>query len=192
METHETTKSVELHGTVKLSYEDFSRIPYDGLGHHLINGVHIITPAPGTKHQAISNYIASTLTNYILKINLGKIFTAPIDVKFSEEDGYQPDIVFIEQKKEGIIEEKIIAGPPTLIIEISDQSASADYGWKKDLAEKYDVKEYWVVDLKYQQTEVFELQDKKLVSKKVWKKEEGVKSNLKGLEEFKINISDYY
>lgn len=192
MEAHELAKSIELHGTVKLSYEDFSRIPYDGLGHHLIHGVHIITPAPGTRHQALSNFIASTLTNYILKNNLGKIFTAPIDVKFSEEDGYQPDIVYIEKEKEEIIEEKVLAGAPTLIIEISEQSANADYGWKKELAEKYGVKEYWVVDLKYQLTEVFELEEKRLVSKKVWKKNEEVKSNLKGFEEFKINMSDYY
>jgi Uma2 family endonuclease len=184
MQVHESSKSIELHGTVKLDYSNFSLIPYDGLGHHLLNGVHI-------KHQTISNYISFKLTDFSLKNQLGTIFTAPIDVKFSEKDGYQPDLLFIESTKLTIIQDKIISGAPTLIIEISEESAQSDNGWKKDLAEKYAVQEYWVVDLKYQVTEIFVLEESKLVSKGIFKKGELIKSHLKILEEFQINLNGY-
>ena len=45
--------TLSLKGTVKITYSDFQKIPYDGLGHHLVNGVHIVTPAPNTIHQNI-------------------------------------------------------------------------------------------------------------------------------------------
>ena len=192
MQAHESSKSIEIHGTVKLDYSDFSKIPYDGLGHHLLNGVHIITPAPSTKHQTISNFISFKLTDFTLKNQLGTVFTAPIDVKFSDKDGYQPDLLFIEASKSSIIQEKIISGSPTLIIEISEESAQSDYGWKKNLAEQYAVQEYWVVDLKYQVTEIFALEEGKLVSKKIFKKEETIKSSLNILSNFEINLRESF
>ena len=147
---------VELHGTVKLTYEEFQNIPYDGLGHHLLHGVHIVTPAPSIKHQMISAKIFTELNNFIQKKNAGVVLSAPVDVRFSVSDGYQPDIIFIDTSRLLILAENYIEGPPTVIIEItSKESATADYGWKKDLAEKYKVQEYWVIDTTYKLVEIF-------------------------------------
>lgn len=120
------------------------------MGHHLVNGLHIVTSPPTTKHQTISADIFNSLTNFVKQRKLGKVLNAPLDVKFSELDGYQPDLLFIYNEQRGIIKDDRIEGAPSLIIEItSPDSAKDDYGWKKDLAKKYGVREYWTVDTNY-------------------------------------------
>jgi Uma2 family endonuclease len=137
----------ELVGTRPISYDEFSKIPYDGLGHHLLNGVHIITPAPSTKHQKISNNISFLFNEFLFLGNSGEIYSSPIDLKLSDLDAFQPDLVYISENSLNIVKENFIDGVPDLIIEIlSPNSEQADFGWKKDLIQKYKIKEYWIVD----------------------------------------------
>ena len=86
--TSDNDSPVELRGTVKLSYEGFQKISYDGLGHHLISGVHIITPAPSIHHQKIVGRLYRLLSEFVDENQLGEVLISPIDVKFSEEDGF--------------------------------------------------------------------------------------------------------
>ena len=173
------SKSYELRGSVKLTYKEFQRIPYDGLGHHLIKGLHIVTPAPSTKHQEITGQIFNALLNFVHSKKIGKVFTAPIDVKFSEYDGYQPDIIYIDEERIQIIQENYIAGPPNLIIEITiPESAKADYGWKMNLARKSGVEEYWVVDTVYKLVEVFNFSLNKDETSKTFIKTDSLRSFL--------------
>ena len=39
---------------VKLTYDDFVQFPDDGKRHELIDGEHVVTPSPNTKHQTIA------------------------------------------------------------------------------------------------------------------------------------------
>ncbi len=184
-----TVSDVELRGTVKISYPEFQKIPYDGLGHHLVKGVHIITPAPSTRHQEISATIHVELMKYVQKNKLGKVLASPLDVKLSKHDGYQPDIIFLTSAQEKLISPNYIDGSPTIIIEISAKaSAKADYGWKKDLAEQYGVREYWVIDLTQELVEVFQLKDNKYESFAIYKKENRIKSSLIILKGFNLDV----
>lgn len=184
--------SVSLRGTVKLTYEQFQKIPYDGLGHHLVNGEHIVTPAPSTLHQEISTIIFKHLINYIDEKKIGKVFTAPTDVKFSSYDGYQPDLMFISNDQIEIVTENFIAGPPRLIIEItSKDSAKDDYGWKKNLAERYGVDEYWIVDTTYKLVEVFNFKIDKL-KPRTFTAKDSIISNLTNFNDFKIQVNSLF
>ena len=191
-----TTSTIgELRGSVRLAYHDFQTIPYDGLGHHLLDGVHIITPAPSTYHQGISARLFKHLVNFVDERGLGKVFSAPIDVKFSEYDGYQPDMLFIRNEDGASIKEENIVGPPTLIIEItSKESSRADYGWKKEMAEKYGVKEYWVVDTTYKIVEVFgfsfEMASKK--HSETYSAGKVIESSLKEFRDLKIPVKGLF
>ncbi len=182
--------NLSLQGTIKISYESFQKIPYDGLGHHLVNGVHIVTPAPSTNHQVISAEIFNQLTNFVKQKNVGKVLCAPLDVKFSELDGYQPDIIFISKNQLDIIKENRIEGSPILIIEItSPDSAKDDYGWKKDLAKKFGVKEYWVVDTNYKVVQLFNFENDPERSY-TFANRELIKSYLIEFEGFNLSIKD--
>lgn len=136
-----------LHEKKIYTYEDYAKLP-EGLPYQLIGGKLIMTPAPSTYHQEISKRLEFLLYEYAeLKQKLGKVFDAPIDVYFEEEETYQPDIIFISNDRIGIIKKEKIEGAPDIIIEIlSPSTAYYDLVHKKDIYAKHGVKEYWIVD----------------------------------------------
>lgn len=40
--------------SLKLTYDDYQCLPDDGKPHEIIDGEHVVTPAPSTRHQRIS------------------------------------------------------------------------------------------------------------------------------------------
>ncbi|MDR2166471.1 MAG: Uma2 family endonuclease [Clostridiales bacterium] len=81
-------------------------------------------------------------------------------VHFSEKDKPKPDICVVCRPE--IITVDGIFGAPDLVAEILSPSTSRyDKGYKKNLYERYGVKEYWVVDTKNLEIEVYILHDSK-------------------------------
>ena len=178
----------ELRGHVRMTYKEFSKIPYDGLGHHLVRGVHVITPAPSIIHQRISAKLFKILSNFVEENSLGEVMYSPIDVKFSDEDGYQPDLLYIEKQRLSIIEKNIINGPPDVIIEIiSPGSLKSDRGWKLEMARKYNVKEYWLVDY---ENKIIEIYTKDTMTK--YTKDMVVKSEINELSNLRIDTQKLF
>lgn len=112
----------------------------------LIDGVvYAMVPAPTTRHQAIQLNLAGLLLNYF-RGKPCKPFISPIDLKLSEFDLVQPDLLIVCDPKK--IEEKAIVGVPDLVIEIlSPSTETRDRREKKALYESYHVPEYWLVSV---------------------------------------------
>ncbi len=72
---------------------------------------------------------------------------APYDVFFDKKNAFQPDILFLSKERLNLIKGNGLHGAPDLIIEIlSPSTAKYDLEEKKDVYERYGVKEYWIVD----------------------------------------------
>jgi Uma2 family endonuclease len=56
----------------KLTYDDYARIPDDGLRHEIIDGEHCVSPAPSTPHQRISRRLTLRLGGIVEKLGLGE------------------------------------------------------------------------------------------------------------------------
>lgn len=149
------------------TYEDYARLPNDQWRYEIIRGELHMSPAPRTQHQETSLHLASALHQFAHTNQLGKVFTAPIDVILSDRatdetiaSPVQPDILFIAQERLEIVQEKYIVGAPDLIIEILSPS-----NWLDDRRDKYTVyeaagvREYWIVDPDNSTVEVFVLRD---------------------------------
>jgi Uma2 family endonuclease len=108
--------------TVKLTYEDYVSFPDDGKRHELIDGEHYVTPAPLTKHQRISINLAAALHHHCQQTEAGRLFAAPTDVKLTETDIVQPDLLFIAKDRDHLITRENIQGPPDFIVEILSDS----------------------------------------------------------------------
>ena len=94
---------------------------------------------------------------YIYSPCYGRIYFAPCDVVLSEEDIVQPDIFFISKEREHIITERNIQGAPDLVIEImSPFTAKLDKSLKLKLYERFEVKEYWLVNPDREEIETFQ------------------------------------
>ncbi|WP_295449496.1 Uma2 family endonuclease [uncultured Thiodictyon sp.] len=111
----------------------------------LIEGVaYAMAPAPSIKHQDV-------VSRLFIRIELplrGKPcrpFFVPTDVKLSESDVVQPDILVVCDP--GKITPSHIEGAPDLIVEVlSPGTAVKDLRDKKALYERVGVREYLVVD----------------------------------------------
>lgn len=131
----------------RLGYREYLCFPQDGQRHEIIDGEHLVNPAPDTYHQTLSRRIQFQLYAQIELQGLGEVFNAPTDLQLSETDIVQPDLIVVLKRKRTIITPRKIKGTPDLIVEIlSASSADNDRVLKKELYRKASVSEYWVVD----------------------------------------------
>ncbi len=136
------------------TYEDYLKTP-DDKKFELIEGELIMVPAPNTAHQKILVELGFALKQFIDNHNLGKVFIAPYDVVLSNNVVVQPDILFISNDREKLVDEQNLKGAPDLAIEIiSSTSTYRDVVKKKKLYAQFGVKEYWIV---YPEEEIIEV-----------------------------------
>ena len=167
----------------KITYADYLKID-DNNRYEIFNGELLMVPAPSTDHQEISRNIGSLIWSFVKQKGIGKVFNAPVDVVFDDDEVFQPDIVFIKSENQHIIRKSAIKGIPDLIVEIvSPSSAFYDMVEKKEVYRKYGVKEYWLVFPDEKVIEIFILGKEGYVEFCKSKKKGMVKSNvLEGLE----------
>lgn len=140
----------------RLTYEDYRLFPEDGLRHEIIDGEHDVTPAPFLKHQGVSINISSEMRGFVKKHRLGVVFTAPCDVILAPNSVVQPDIIFVSAARVGILTKANIQGAPDLVVEIiSDSTRRKDEVTKRELYERFGVKEYWLFDPEIETARVF-------------------------------------
>jgi Uma2 family endonuclease len=75
---------------VKLNYDDFLLFPDDGQRHELIGGEHYVTASPNIRHQEISGRLYLLIGTWLKAHPLGRIFYAPLAVRFSMFDIVEP------------------------------------------------------------------------------------------------------
>jgi len=133
--------------SVKFTYDDFLNFPDDGRRHEIIDGEHVVTPSPNTKHQTVSMTLSGALTAYLTHHPVGAVFAAPLDVVFSDLDVVEPDLMYISRERAGVLTEQHVRGAPDLVVEIlSPGTRRTDEITKRKLYERFGVAEYWVVD----------------------------------------------
>ena len=132
----------------------------DGYFYELINGEIVKRASPSTDHQNASSNLLRLLFRHVPEKVEGKIFHAPYDVYFDDENLPQPDIMFVSKANTAIIKKGCIEGAPDLIVEIlSPSTHRTDRGDKFKLYRRFGVAEYWIVDPRSQVIEVYALQN---------------------------------
>jgi Uma2 family endonuclease len=134
--------------------------------HEILGGIRVRLVTSNVYHTEIAINIVIIFKNY-LRGKTCKVYAAPTDVRFSDDDATIPDLLVLcdRSKNNG----KIIVGAPDLIVEVlSPSTAINDYGYKKDLYEKHGVKEYWIVHPKERFILVFILEKGKYKSSSVY------------------------
>jgi Uma2 family endonuclease len=131
----------------KLTYRDYLRFPDDRCRHEIVDGEHLVSPAPELYHQRLSKHLLMQLYAKIEETGLGEIYQALTTLHLSRTDIVQPDLMVILSDHKEIITRMKVKGIPDLVIEIlSPSSSKTDRGCKKERYERAGVPEYWVVD----------------------------------------------
>ncbi|CAD5278849.1 MULTISPECIES: Uma2 family endonuclease [unclassified Imperialibacter] len=177
--------ALPIYKTKKVTYADYLTWP-DGERWEIIDGMpYNMSPAPSRRHQKISGTIHFHLQNF-LRNKKCEVYASPFDVRLSEdysqeelvENVVQPDLsVFCDKNK---LDEKGAIGAPDLVVEILSPSTSKkDMSEKLLLYQKFEVKEYWVVDPEGEDVRVFVLDENgRFYLFSILKKEEALKSKL--------------
>ena len=147
----------------QISINEFRQMEFDendDAYYELINGYLMKKSAPRPQHQRISMKLSRAIANYLFENKKGEIFASPIDVFLDDLNAVQPDLVFIPTENKAMITDGGIIGIPDLMIEIiSPSSVIRDRVDKKNLYEKLNVKEYWIIDPQYQDIEIYTMQN---------------------------------
>lgn len=143
---------------IVLTYDNYSDLPNDRNRYEILDGELWVTPTPSTKHQRISSRLHFVLTQHVLANQLGDVYAVPTDVILAPTTVVQPDLIFIGNDRRGIVTERAIEGPPTLVIEIlSVTTRRTDRQTKAQLYAKHGVPHYWLIDPDQQSVEAYEL-----------------------------------
>ena len=114
-----------------------------------------MSPAPGTRHQGIVTELNRQMANAFLDKPC-KVYVSPTDVKLSEEDVVQPDLLVVCEKDK--IKPTHIEGAPALVVEVlSPSTAAFDRVRKLRLYAASGVEEVWLVTPYPHTVEVFAL-----------------------------------
>lgn len=129
----------------------------DGERWELIGGhPFCMSPAPTSRHQAIVTDLVVLLSHH-LGGRTCRPLVAPTDVKLSDRDVVQPDILVVCNRSQ--IKETHVEGPPALVIEVlSPSSLRHDRVRKLRLYARSGVGEYWLVQPNPAVVEVLHLQ----------------------------------
>jgi Uma2 family endonuclease len=140
--------------------EVFKMLP-EGTLAELISGNLYMSPSPTRNHQLIVQRLFRAIADFIEPGSLGEAYIAPFDVfLYEHSNAVQPDLLFVKQENMSIIKPDAVHGTPDLIIEIlSPSNTKHDLVRKRDLYEKFGVKEYWVIDPDTKETTGFILKD---------------------------------
>jgi len=131
----------------KYTVDDYMMLE-EGAPFQLVENNLVMSPSPSLVHQLILGELYDVIKGFVKQQKYqGLVVLPPMDIYFDEDNVYQPDLIYISKERIKEIIKDRIEGAPDLVIEIlSPSNAYYDLRQKKDIYQKYGVKEYIIVD----------------------------------------------
>ncbi len=180
----------------KLTYQEFRQMDFgddDSAWYELINGELVKKQSPTLRHQIISANIEFALRIFANQTNSGRMLHAPMDVVLDDGNAYHPDVFFVKKERSFILEnaEEVVMGAPDLVVEILSKSTGIyDRGIKKDIYERYGVREYWLVDPRTSTIELYTYTEQRYKLVALYEANERLKSL--ALEGFELELAEVF
>lgn len=150
--------AVDIRNDRAYRYDDLADFPDDNLRREIMDGELVVTPAPGPPHQTVVLELGARLLAWTRQHG-GRVFVAPLDVFFSDDNVVEPDVLFLRPEHTGRVEEKVVRGAPDVVVEVSSPSTrSLELVRKRELHERHGVTEYWYVDREAERIERYRLE----------------------------------
>ncbi len=145
-----------------LTVEDVWDIPADGRRYELIEGVLIVTPAPGAPHQTGTGWTWSLLVNAARPEHL--VLIAPFDWVAGPHTLLQPDVLVAFRADVAATGDKRLERTPLMVVEVASPSTRmVDRGTKRLAFEAAGVPTYWIIDPDVPSLTVYRLHDGRYV-----------------------------
>lgn len=138
---------------VKMTLEEFNRLPEDHVRRELLDGELHVTPSPDNLHQLVVSDLGHLLRQQITR-RMGLVLVAPSDVRLSGKDLVQPDVYVVLKEQTEVVTMPRTIGAPALAIEVlSPSNPRHDRVRKKAIYARCGVRELWLVDPRVERVE---------------------------------------
>jgi len=160
---------------------DLEKLPYDEWNRYeIIDGELLVTRAPHFKHQNVSSNLNILIGQWSKQTGLGKIVATP-GVIYTDSDNVIPDLAWVRSDRlnDLLDDSGHFQGSPDLIIEIlsnNKEDKRRDRDLKLKLYSREQVKEYWIIDWRQQQIEIYCYGGNSLVLNRILKQNEQLTS----------------
>jgi Uma2 family endonuclease len=148
-----------MSNTLRWTSADLDVMPDDGKRYEIIDGELYVSKQPHWNHQAVCTALCAELRGWSKRSGLGYANLAP-GVIFADDDDVAPDVVWIGRERLAAVlaaDGKLHAAPDLCAEVLSPGSANErrDREAKLKLYSRRGVQEYWIVDWRARQVEVF-------------------------------------
>lgn len=134
-----------------VSFNEYLELSDEDTKCELIQGEFVMHSPASILHERIFRLLSFLLQGYVSHYRLGEVLGSRVAVKLSEEDTFEPDILYVSKENTSRLQENYMDGSPDIAFEIlSDSTRRFDLGAKKEKYLTCGVKEYWVVDPDHQ------------------------------------------
>jgi Uma2 family endonuclease len=168
--------------------------PLDDTRYELIDGELYVSTQPDWRHQFIGTRIAIVLSAWSDRTRRGLAVIAP-GVIFSPENAVAPDVVWVRSERMSTVlrDDGKLHSAPDLMVEIlspGTRNQQRDRVKKLALYAKWGVLEYWIVNWRARQIEVYRREQDELRRVGVWAASDTVESPcLPGLQ---ISVAEFF
>ncbi len=164
----------------RFTWQDYLTWPEDERWEVIDGEAYNMSPSPTERHQRIIVNIVVQLKEK-LKDSPCRVYAAPLDVYLDEHNFVQPDVFVVCDKNK--IKDRIYGAPDLIVEVLSIFTAIKDRRLKKDLYERFGVREYVIVHPEEQYIERFFLKDRRYSEPDIFGPEEVfISSALEGVE----------
>jgi Uma2 family endonuclease len=169
------------------TYEDYLGLPEDGKRYEIIDGELFVSPNPKSPHQHAVTVLSALLYQYLSQHAIGISFAPSPDVVLTRSTVVQPDLAFLSNARRSLLRDGSIHGAPDLVVEVASPSTRRhDRTVKRRLYARMGVTEYWIVDPRTREIEIFVLEDGKFRTSVVF--DEGEATSLCALPGFSVPL----
>ena len=144
---------------IRWTSADLELLPDNGNRYEIIDGELFVTRAPHWNHQEAGGRIFSALDTWSQSTGLGRAALAP-GIIFADADNVIPDVVWASNERLAVLLDDAghLTAAPELIVEVLSagvENERRDREAKLKLYSTRGVQEYWIVDWRLQQIEVY-------------------------------------
>ena len=139
---------------------DLERLPdVEGVRYEIIDGELHVSKQPSWHHQYATNRVGVALDVWSEATGHGVTLPAP-GVIFAADDDVAPDVVWISRERLATLQDEAghLRGAPELVVEVLSPGPAnerRDRELKLQLYSRQGVQEYWIVDWRARQVEVY-------------------------------------
>lgn len=136
-------------------------LPDDGRRHELIDGMLVMSPAPGVPHQGVVGELYLALRATCPADSGLRVMLGPLDVTLAEDTVVEPDLLVA--RKDDFTEPELPHAPLLAVEVLSPSTRLYDLTLKKARYEKAGCAAYWVIDPVEPRLVAWELSDQTFV-----------------------------